>query len=213
MTLEVRAGERDGLDALVGDHSRDALRAHKQRLERTRGEAGAAKDLLQRKCTTWNVRGMLEQPDVARHQGWGGKADHLPEREVPRHHREDRPERQVADVALIGVGLDRFVGEQAPAVFREMAASPGAFLRFRHGRLVGLAHFPGHHLRPPVLLALQDLCRLGEPAGARGEGGRAVGTERLLRPRQSRFQLRVADLVEALDELAGAGIDALQFHA
>jgi len=38
-------------------------------------------------------------------------------------------------------------------------------------------------------------------------------TNSRMRPRQGRFQLSVADLVEALDELAVAWIDALQFHA
>ena len=157
---EVRARQSDGLDAVVGDHARHAPGAQEQGLKRARGEAGAAKDLLQGESAARHVGGMLEQPHVARHQGRSGKAHQLPEREVPRHHREDRPQRQVADVALVGIGLDLLVGEKAGAVFCEIAAGPGAFLRFRHGRLVGLAHFLGHQARPLVLFALQDLCGL-----------------------------------------------------
>jgi hypothetical protein len=42
--------------------------------------------------------------------------------------------------------------------------------------------------------------------------GRSV-MDTALRSLQSRFQIRIADLVEAVDELAGGWIDALQLHA
>ena len=45
-----------------------------------------------------HVRRVLEQPDVAGHQRRRGEPDDLPEREVPRHHREHRTERLVPHV-------------------------------------------------------------------------------------------------------------------
>ncbi len=203
----VRAGQSDRLDAVIGYHGRDSLGAHQQGLKGAFGEAGSAKDLLQGKRAARDVGSMLEQPYVARHQGWSRKAHDLPEREVPRHHREDWPQRQVADVALVGIGLDRLVREKAGAVFCEKAAARSAFLRLRHGRLVGLAHFLLHQARPLLALVLQDLRGFVEPTGALGKGSSAVCAEGLLRPLQGPLQIRIADLLEAFDELAGGWID------
>ena len=101
------AGERHGLHALIDDHALDLIRADQQRLELVVGEAGIAEDFLDRQRALRHVRGVLEHRHVAGHQRRRGEAEDLPEGEVPRHHRQDRPHRLVADERLLRVGLHR----------------------------------------------------------------------------------------------------------
>ncbi len=70
-----------------------------------------------------HVRGVLEQPDVAGHQRRRGEPEHLPEREVPGHDGQHRPERLVADEAAARRWCrTRFVGQQPFGVFGVVAA-------------------------------------------------------------------------------------------
>ena len=55
---------------------------------------------------------MLQESDITRHQRGGGEAEHLPERKVPRHHRQDGADGQIADETFLRAGVDDFVGQE-----------------------------------------------------------------------------------------------------
>ena len=94
------AGQRRARDARIVEDALDLVRVDQQRLERAVRKAGAPEDVLDQQRALRHVRRVLEQHDVAGHQRGRGEPEDLPERKVPRHHREDRTERLVADEAL-----------------------------------------------------------------------------------------------------------------
>ena len=61
------------------------------RIEYTLIDENAARrrEIFDRHGALWHVGGVLEESDVARHQGRRGKAKHLPKREIPGHYRKD----------------------------------------------------------------------------------------------------------------------------
>ena len=96
----VPSGERGTRDALVTQDLLDVARTDQQRLEHVGGEAGLLEQLLHVERRLRHVAGVLEQPDVARHQRRRGEAHRLPEREVPRHDRQDDADRLIGDEGL-----------------------------------------------------------------------------------------------------------------
>ena len=155
---------------------------------------------------------MLEQPDIARHQRRCRKPNHLPERKIPRHHRENRPDRQIADEALLRPRLHRLVGHEALSVLGIVAAGGGALNRFRHGGLVGLAHFECHQVRELLLVALQDFGRLQHAPGAHGKWSLQLGLERADCGLQFLLNLSFGKRLECLDDFAGGGINRCNGH-
>ena len=95
------AGQRHRADARIVEERRHVGRTNQERLEHAVGKAGAAEDVLDGERALRHVRRVLEEADVAGHQRRRGEAEHLPEREVPRHDREHDAERLVADVARL----------------------------------------------------------------------------------------------------------------
>src|ERR1044072_2179658 len=89
---------------------------------------------------------MLQQPDIASHQRWRRKAKHLPERKIPRHHSEHRPERVKAYVTLLRVRLNNLISEVMRRVFGVVATDPRALFRLRNRGLDRLPHLRRHHL-------------------------------------------------------------------
>src|SRR5262249_31390177 len=85
-------GEGDRCNARVLDQRLYLLRADQDGAKQIPREPGLPEDLLERERTTRDVRGMLEDAAVSRHQVWSAEAHCLPEREVPRHHREHHAE-------------------------------------------------------------------------------------------------------------------------
>ena len=133
-----------------------------------------------------HVRRVLEQPDVADHEGRRGEADHLPEREVPRHDGQHHAEGLVAHVRRRGRGGDRLVGQERLAVSanqrRTMAhldTSPLAAAKVLPISVVRIAGHVGH-------LALEQLGRGDQVAGPFGEGGAPVLGEGGLGPVEQR---------------------------
>ena len=94
------AGEGRGDHPVVAQHLLDGRRADQQRLEHVGREARLAEQLLDVERGLGHVAGVLEQADVARHERRGGEPHRLPQREVPRHDRQDDAERLVHDVGL-----------------------------------------------------------------------------------------------------------------
>ena len=61
------AGQRHCLDSWIDNYFLGLLGFHEQRLKSAFVEAGATKDLLDGQRALWDVRGVLEDPDVAGH--------------------------------------------------------------------------------------------------------------------------------------------------
>jgi hypothetical protein len=88
---------------------------------------------------------MLEHAAVARHQARRGEAEHLPEREVPRHHREHDAERIEVDEGLLrALDRHRLAREVARGVLGEVLARAGALVDLGEAVGHGLAHLLGH---------------------------------------------------------------------
>src|SRR5438876_5423203 len=87
---------------------------------------------------------MLQESDIACHQRRRRKAKHLPERKIPRHHRQNRTDRQIPDEAFLGSSIYYFVRQEPLCIVRVVPACSRALGRFRHGGLIRLAHLQGH---------------------------------------------------------------------
>jgi hypothetical protein len=83
--------------------------ADEQCLKDARGCAGACEQVLQRERALRDVGRVLQQSDVAGRQRGRGEADDLPERKIPRHHRQHSAQRLKED-GVSAVRLD--VGPQ-----------------------------------------------------------------------------------------------------
>ena len=179
------------------------------------GKPGPGEQVLDEQGGLRHVRCVLQQPDVAGHQGGGGEAHHLPEREIPRHDGQDRPERLIADVGVLGAhsaGVARLVGEVPGGVLGVIPAGAGALGDLLPGGGQRLAHLGGHHGRDLVLLLIQDAGCAVHPPGPFGKTSQAVACVRRRRGGQAALDLRLAHLVKGLQGLPGRGVDGRDRH-
>jgi hypothetical protein len=206
------AGERHRRDARVVDQPFHFARGDEQRPKAARRIAGAPEQLFDRERRLRHVRGVLQERDVARHERRRREAHDLPEREVPRHHGEDRAERLVTHEAVAGVGRDALVGEEALRVLGVEAADPGALFDFADRSPDRLAHLERHRLGETPLVALEDRGGRVELLGALGKRGLAPGAERRLRTLEGRLDDRLVVLVVTAEDLAGGGVHGGHRH-
>src|SRR6202007_1854626 len=75
-------------DGRIFDEGFDIAAWYKGRTEHVRRKSCFAKDVFDCKRTARHVTRMFENSRVSRHQGWGSKAEHLPEWKIPRHDRQ-----------------------------------------------------------------------------------------------------------------------------
>src|SRR5207245_5259272 len=130
----VAAGQRGRGDGGILEDLFHFLAPDQQRLEAAFREAGLAEDLLDRQGALGDVARVLQQADVARHQGGCGESEDLPEREVPGHHRQHRTERLEALLGAARVGLDGFRSEVALGGLGVVAAAARAVLDLGESR-------------------------------------------------------------------------------
>ena len=150
---------------------------------------------------------MLEQADIARHEGGRGEAEYLPEREIPGHHGEHGADRLIADEGAAGTRVYGLVGQQAFAVLGVIAASERALGGFGARGGDGLAHFERHQAAQAVLLVFQNLGGGGEPAGARGERCAAVSMPGRIGAGNAGIDLSRSGGFEGAQGFSGRGID------
>ena len=208
----VAAGQGHRAHQRVADQLRHPRGGDEQGGERAVGEAGVAEGLLDRERGAGDVAGVLEQGDVARHQGRRGEAEDLPEGEVPRHDGEHRPERVEAHVAPRRVGLARLGGEEARGVLRVVLAAPCALLHLRLALRDGLAHLERHQARGLRLLHPQHACRLAQALRALREGARTPAEEGLPGVPEHALERGGRRLLERLQHLAAAWVDRRERH-
>jgi hypothetical protein len=155
---------------------------------------------------------MLQQPDVPRHQRRRGKAEDLPEGEVPGHDREDRADRLIGHEAAGGGGLHHLVGEEALGVLRIVAAAPGALRRLIHAGFQRLPHLGRHDPAERFLLGLENLGGAGHHLRPLGERGAPVPLVRVGGASQAGFELRGGERIEGPGGLARGGVGAGDGH-
>ncbi|MNZ64380.1 hypothetical protein D3C78_825480 [compost metagenome] len=90
---------------------------------------------------------MLEQVAVTRQQNRHRAAQHLPQREIPRHHRQNRAERSIGNDRFLIFDKRRFSFQHRRTVLGVPVAKRGGFGYFGPRLHNRLAHFAGHHLR------------------------------------------------------------------
>ncbi len=112
---------------------------------------------------------MLENARIPSHEGRCREPKYLPEREIPRHDRQNDSDRLERNPALATLHLHRLVGEKALGVFRVVPTGCRALLGLSDARSNRLSHFQRH--QPSELAAfgvqnrrgfLHPLCTLGE---------------------------------------------------
>ena len=111
------------------------LAADHQRAEQVLRKSRAPEHVLDRERAAGHVRRVLQHGRVARHQARRREAEHLPERKVPRHHREHDAERIERDVSSIAPRYrTRSAREESRRVVREIVAGGRAFLHLARRR-------------------------------------------------------------------------------
>ncbi|MNO41534.1 hypothetical protein D3C76_317090 [compost metagenome] len=201
------AGQGHGGDTRVGDGFGHTVGRHVDDFEGTGCKTRTLEGIGQQVSAAHYVRGMLEHIGVAGEQSRNGAAQYLPDREVPRHHGENRAQRTVLDTRLVVWNRSGFRGEHGWAIAGVPFTELRAFFDFPACLGYRLAHFQGDHP-----------CHLfGVVAQRRGQGQQQPGAllDRLAAPRrepgrgpgQRGIQLLVGLVRVMADLFAGGGVD------
>gem|GEM_PF-4445429 len=159
-------GDGDGGNAAVGEEAFDLAGLDEEGLEAAAGEAGAADEGLDLESALGDIGGVLEQGDVAGHEGGSGEAEDMPEGEVPGHDGEDDADGVIADVALGVAGGDVFGGEDARCVLGVVAAGGSALGDFLARGGKRFAHLGGHERGEIVDIGFEDRGEATHPEDA-----------------------------------------------
>src|SRR5690242_1645682 len=81
----IATSERDSGNSWIGNQCTRLGSWDKHGSKCTLGETAFLEGAFNFQRRTRNIRGVLENSSVTCHQCWGSKANHLPERIVPRH--------------------------------------------------------------------------------------------------------------------------------
>ena len=181
----------------------DAVPADEQGLEDALGKAGPTSRLLDVERGLGHVGGVLQQSDVADHEGRGREPDDLPEREVPGHDGQHRADRLVLDVRALlgGRARDRLVGEHRGGVLCVVAQHAHTLGHLVAGLDDRLSHLEGHHLGDGDLVAFitSAMARTSSAARRSSSGGRTKGAVGKGEPP---FDLRLVVGLEGLQSFA-----------
>src|SRR5207253_4933990 len=102
----------------------------KQRLKNSLVESCATEKLLNRQRALRNVGRVFENPDVAGHYSGRGESEHLPERKIPRHDRQNRPHRLIVNITATRVRLRGFIFQKTFGVLGVVATPACALFDF-----------------------------------------------------------------------------------
>ena len=138
------------------------------------GKPGPPEEVLEQERRLRDVGRVLEQPDVAHHEGRRGEADHLPQREVPRHDGQHRTERLVVHVRTRRRRWRSARRPAAPRRARRTSAGPWRTWTPRPWRRRRSCPSRWSRSGPCRALALEQVGRVDQVAGPLGEAGGAV---------------------------------------
>src|SRR5205085_4815257 len=116
------SGERDRPDPVVGDDRLDRGARYEDGAKKALWESGVADDLFDRQRALWNVRRVLEETRVTRHECRRREPNDLPERKVPGHDRENDAQGLKGDETPSCIRADLLVGEIARRRVRKVLA-------------------------------------------------------------------------------------------
>ncbi len=206
------AGEGDGGNAGIGDQSSRRVAFEREVLETALLKTGAPDKILQRRGALRHVLGVLEQPDIARHERRSGEANDLPEWIIPRHDGEHRAERLIPNPAApVRVGR-RFIGQQLLRLFGEVTAGRGALPCLVEGLLDRLAHFQRHQPAQALVFGLEQPGKAEHLFPALRQGGLTMPLKRGDGPRQLRVELGRSEGGKGPHHFAGGGVDGCERH-
>ena len=150
------SGECDCPHPWIDNHLFHLLRFDQERLKNALVEAGSAKDLFNRERTLRNVGRVFQESHVSRQQGRRRKSKHLPERKIPGHDSENRPERFIMNVTLGCIGLRGLVFQESLSIFGVKPATSNAFRDLLLRCAKQFSHFQRHRAGQPVLFLLKQ---------------------------------------------------------
>src|SRR6185436_1311532 len=128
----------------IGENAFNSFRSHKQSLTSALWKTSATEKIFDRQRALRHIRRVFEKTNVTCHQCWCGETQHLPEREVPRHHGEHRTDWLKAHEAFFCVSLHDNVRKMIVGIFRIVSTNPGALLSFANRSFDWFAHLRGH---------------------------------------------------------------------
>ena len=140
------AGDGHRRDAVIIDDLRNAVIGGVHPTEHAIRQAGGGKNLAQQAGAAHHVRGMLQQVAVAGQQDRHRAAQHLPDREVPRHDRQNGAQRTILNHRLVIFHLGGFRRQHRRAVLGVPVAEVGGFRHLAARLSDRLAHLEGDHL-------------------------------------------------------------------
>ena len=140
-------------------------------------QASLQNNLLDRKSTLWNVRGMLEQPNISGQDCRSEKTKDLPEGEIPRHHGKDGPQRIKTQPGVKAADLNRLVPQKSFPVLGIVTAASGAFLHLGFRCSQRLAHLKRDQTAKPVHIPVENLRDAGEQRGPLNHGAPPPASE------------------------------------
>ena len=149
---------------------------------------------------------MFEEGCVAGHESWRRETNDLPERKVPRHDREDDPERLESDDAPPRVRANLLVGEVAGGVQREMLGAERAFLDLGLRLVDRLSHLERRQARVPVGALSEERGERAHRDCSFRDGPVAPLEERTVGLGQGHLDLVGPERVERRDDLSGRRI-------
>src|SRR5581483_1996092 len=152
------SSERHRLHAKIDNYLFGLARFDEQRLKNSLWKTGAAEDVFNCERALRNVRGMLEQTDISRHQRRRGETEDLPEWKIPRHDREHGPEWLITNEAPRRLRLHRFVFQKTFGILRVESTTARAFLDLGDRIAQELPHFHRDDAREFFFLLFEQRC-------------------------------------------------------
>ena len=202
------AGERRGLHARIVDHARHLPASRSAASEKRPAGKPARRitsSISSAHCGT--LEACLSSPTLPAISAGRGEAEHLPERKIPRHHRQHRPDGLVADEAAPAAGIHRLVGQQPLAVLRVVAAAGGAFGRFGARGRRWVLPISSVMMRPRRSFSASRIsAAAASQRRAVRERGSPIALVRSPGPRQLLFQLFVVERFERSQRDSAGGV-------
>jgi hypothetical protein len=152
---------------------------------------------------------VLEHHRVAGHERGSGGPEDLPVGEVPRHDREDSPERIEGDPALGRIGWRGLIGEEFVGVLREVLAAARALGDLRTCLCDRLPHLAHGMAREAVLVVTEEVSDAVDHGTSLGDRFAAPLLEGGVRAHERLLDARRGVELELLEGLFGRGITGL----
>ncbi len=182
------SSDRDRCNARVGNSHGNAFRGDVDHFKHTFWQTGLLPGVTQLIGATHDVRRVFKHVSVTREQDRDRAAQHLPQREVPRHHRQDRTQRQIRDVGFVVLDHRLFWLQHRRAMLGVPFAQTCTFLDLGPALGNWLAHFQCSHARHRFQIGAQGSGHFDQHRSTIGDRGGAPDVETFGGSGQGLFQ-------------------------